>query len=252
MTMKKRLEIIQETLKEEKKVVVADLALKFDVTEETIRRDLDKLEQEGIAVRTYGGAVFNQDNPNVGVFYRKRALINPEHKRSIALKALPAIKNFYNLGFDSSTTTMELLRLLEEDVNKTVVTYSEAAIHESGKALFRIISTGGILNKKNLSYYGPIAIKSANHYRLDAFIMSCKGMTFEGSIFDTDEMEAEVKRNFIANANSVILLADHSKFGQTGFVNVCDFADIDMIVTNCKPSDEWLEKFSSHEVNIIY
>lgn len=143
MANKKRLEIIRETLKDDKKVVVADLAIQFKVTEETIRRDLDKLEREGVAVRTYGGAIYNQDNPNVGVFYRKRALVNPERKRLIAKNAYPLVREYSSIGFDSSTTAMELLRLLVDDEGKTVITYSEAAIQELSQSSLKIISTGG-------------------------------------------------------------------------------------------------------------
>lgn len=252
MLSKERLDIIRQIVKNDRKIFVSKLSNQFDVTEETIRRDLEKLESEGLITRTYGGAVLNNEKTMEGVHYYKRAGINSEEKQLIAEKAQECIKDCAIIGFDSSTTAMGMIRLLREREDLTIVTNSAVALNELDQAKARILSTGGFLNRNTLSLQGSAAVNTAKSYNLDAVVISCKGISKSKGISDSDEMEAEVKRQFVEHAGRVILLVDHTKFDRVAFVELVSFDKIDLLVTDREPSPDWLDMLQEHNVEVIF
>lgn len=252
MLSKERLDLIRQIIKSEKEVLVSDLSAKFDVTEETIRRDFEKLKAEGLITRTYGGAVLNTEKSIDGVHYFKRARINVEEKKQMASKVLDCIRNCYTIGFDSSTTTMEVMRLLQDREDITVVTNSANALNELYQSDLRLLSTGGYLNKKSLSLQGPVAENTARNYNLDAVLISCRGISKEKGISDSDEIEVEIKRLFIEHASLVIVLADHTKFDKVAFVKIADLDRIDYLITDREPDREWMDLLHENNIEVIY
>jgi len=242
----------RQLIKTEKIISVSTLSIKFKVTEETIRRYLNILQEEGLLTRTFGGAIINQEKTIEGVHYFKRANINSEEKQIIAQKALSLIKGFSSIGFDSSTTSMELLKLLNDRDDLTILTNSAYALGEMSQSSLKMISTGGILNKNSLSLQGSMALNTIKNYKLDALFISCKGLAKNEGIFDTDEMEAEIKRQFIFHSNIVFLLVDHSKFDKVAFVKVADISHIDFLVTNKEPDQNWKMNLQENHIQVVY
>ena len=113
MAAKDRIQAIKQMVANDKKVAVSNLSSIFQVTEETIRRDLEKLEDEGFLTRTYGGAVLNTTALSDNIHFYKRAKSFFEEKQIIARNALPFIKNKTTMAADSSSTAMELLKMLK-------------------------------------------------------------------------------------------------------------------------------------------
>lgn len=111
MAAKDRIQAIKQMVANDKKVTVSNLSSIFQVTEETIRRDLEKLEDEGFLTRTYGGAVLNSAVLADNIHFYKRAKSFYEEKQIIARNTLPFIKNKTTMAADSSSTVMELLKL---------------------------------------------------------------------------------------------------------------------------------------------
>ncbi|MGI6004106.1 MAG: DeoR/GlpR family DNA-binding transcription regulator [Christensenellales bacterium] len=252
MLLKDRLEAIRGIITEEARVQVSALSRQFSVTEETIRRDLEKLEAEGLVSRTYGGAILNETKRTEGIQYFKRTAINAEAKKAIAKKAAACVKNSLTIGLDSSTTAMEVMRHLKGRDDVTVITNSAVAITELAQSKMKLFSTGGVLNKHSLSLQGNVAKQALSNYNIDIVLISCKGLSMEQGTSDSDEQESEVKRAMIAHANSVILLVDHSKFDKVDFVKVASLEQIDLIVTDMEPSREWKEKLASLSVDVLY
>ena len=156
MAAKDRIQAIKQMVANDKKVVVSHLSSIFQVTEETIRRDLEKLEDEGFLTRTYGGAVLNTTALSDNIHFYKRAKSFFEEKQTIARNALPFIKNKTTMAADSSSTAMELLKLLKERNDLTLLTNSAEAFHELAQSEINVVSTGGELNKNTLSLQGRI------------------------------------------------------------------------------------------------
>ena len=252
MLLKDRIEVTRNIIAEQGKVLVSELSQRFGVTEETIRRDLEKLEAEGLVSRTYGGAILNSSKLTEGVHYFKRASINAEAKREIAQKAVGWIKDSYTIGLDSSTTAIEIMRLLKDRDDITVITNSAIAITELAQSKMNVLSTGGALNKNSLSLQGSVTKQAINNYNIDIVLVSCKGLSMEQGASDSDEQEAEIKKEMIAHANSCILLVDHSKFDKVAFVKIAGLDKFDLIVTDKKPSQAWLDKLASLQVDILF
>ncbi|VED35406.1 DeoR-family transcriptional regulator [Escherichia coli] len=121
MAAKDRIQAIKQMVANDKKVTVSNLSGIFQVTEETIRRDLEKLEDEGFLTRTYGGAVLNTAMLTENIHFYKRASSFYEEKLLIARKALPFIDNKTTMAADSSSTVMELLKLLQDRSDLTLL-----------------------------------------------------------------------------------------------------------------------------------
>ncbi len=161
MAAKDRIQAIKQMVANDKKVTVSNLSGIFQVTEETIRRDLEKLEDEGFLTRTYGGAVLNTAMLTENIHFYKRASSFYEEKqliarKLIARKALPFIDNKTTMAADSSSTVMELLKLLQDRSDLTLLTNSAEAIHVLAQSEIKVVSTGGELNKNTLSLQGRI------------------------------------------------------------------------------------------------
>ena len=252
MAAKDRLELIKQLVLNEKKVVVANLSAQFEVTEETIRRDLEKLENEGFLTRTYGGAVLNLESGLEGIHFYKRTVTNHEAKQAIAIKAVELLKDKATVAADSSSTVMEVLKLIKGNNKLTLLTNSAEALRELSQSDMTVVSTGGILNKSALSLQGVITKSIIRNYIFDVVLLSCKGLDGERGALDSNEAEAELKCEMLKQANEVVLLVDHSKFDKTAFLKLADFEQIDYIVTDKKPSDSWIERLKEKNVKLIY
>jgi len=252
MLPRERLEIIKEMVLKEKKVYVSKLSEKFDVTEETIRRDLEKLESQGIVTRSYGGAILNAEKTNEDIPFYKRSKTNIDSKKYIASKAIEFIKEGSTIVADCSSTALEALKMIKDRKDVTVITNSVEVLQELNQSELNIISTGGGLKQRSLSLQGPITQNTIGKYNVDIAFVSCKGLDLEKGILDSNEAEAEIKRAMIKQSNKVILLVDHTKYNKTSFVKLFEYDNIDYLITDSEPKEEWMNLFRSYSIEVIY
>lgn len=234
------------------KVIVSELSAEFDVTEETIRRDLEKLDKEGLVKKTYGGAVlvqnFSTDLPHS---VRKRA--NVEAKQTIAEKISHMISDGDCIMIDSSSTVLYLLPFIKNLKNITLITNSvEALIELSDKDDWNIFSTGGKLKRGSLSLVGPSSEKMIRGFHVDYAICSAKGIDLNMGITDSNEKDSEIKQEIFDSAEHKVLAVDSTKFDKISLIKVCDITNVDTIVTDSEPSSNWVEYLKSVNVNLIY
>ena len=221
------------------KVIVSDLSDEFDVTEETIRRDLEKLENDGLAKRTYGGAV-KKDTFNTELPYQVRKQTNVEDKQQIALKIAAMIEDGDYLMLDASTTALYVVKNILEKKRITIITNSvEILIELAAKNDWNILSTGGTLKPGSLSFVGRQAENMLNDFHVDMAIFSCKGIDMDHGVTDSNEKDTEIKKCMLAAAKKRILAVDATKFDRISFTRVCELKDIDVVVTNREPSEKW-------------
>jgi len=239
-------------LNENKSVLVPELAKLFNVTEETIRRDLEKLEKEGLLKRTYGGAVL-VENYNVDIPFEFRNATNIEGKKQIALTLIKYIEDGDTLVMDSSTSALQVAKLLKTKKKITVITNSEQIVNEL-KVFedIKVISTGGTLRNKSLSLVGPIAENTLRSLNANKAIISCKGFDIEKGFTESNELEAQVKKMMIEIADQVYMIADHTKMNKTALVNIATLDDVDFIFTDkvLPPSQE--NAIREKNVEIVY
>lgn len=251
--MKKRLEYIREQITAEKKVTVSELSKTYKVTEETIRRDLEKLEAEGFLTRTFGGAVLNNSaSTNEHIHFYKRITINQKEKETIALLFKDILCEKRTIAADASTTVMEAIHFLKGKRDITVLSSSTEIFREMTGSDIHIISTGGVFNEGSLSLQGNLAKENIRRYHVDLALLSCKGLDMERGIMDSSEREADVKSEMVKQAMEVALLADHTKFGKTAFVKFLNWEQMTYLVTDEKPSDEWIAFCEKKGVQLIY
>jgi len=247
-----RKNMILRMLQEEKKVIVADLSKKFEVTEETIRRDLEKLEAQGLAQKTYGGAILNE-NPNADLSYTIRQKANVDKKRAIARKVAELIENGDHIMLDASSTAVFIAKELKSKKNLTIITTSiEILLELVDVSGWRVMGTGGTMKEGNLSFIGPNSEQMLENYHVDKAIVSCKGIDMKRGFTDSNEADAHIKKVILDSANTRILVADSTKFERVSFSKSCDIEDIDIFVTDTKPTEEWLAKFDLRNVKVLY
>ena len=230
---------IEQLINEHGSVQVVELAKLFDVTTETIRGDLLKLEHQGILERSYGGATLagNDMDPAIS----ERGNINLEEKIRIAKSAVSLIRTGEIIFLDSSTTSWHLSRQLKHIERLTVITNAQKVVNElTDCENIQVICTGGS---------GERTIRE--NYHVDKAFLSCRGVTIESGIVDSSEAEAEIKRAMVENSSYSVFMCDHSKFTKTGFAKVTDFSKIKCLVTDGELDDEWKTVMEKYDINVI-
>lgn len=230
MLVAERHQKIVELVNERLSIRVSELSKLFSVTEETIRRDLEKLEKENKLKRSHGGAVSVQEESETDV--SEREITNIAEKKAIAYEAAKHVTSGDRIILDASTTAWYLAKALP-DMPLSVVTNSiKVAIELSKKEKIQVISTGGMLLPKSLSYVGPLAERSLAAYHVDKAFISCKGFHLESGLSDSNEWQALLKKRMIDSADQTIVMVDSSKFGIRTFVQTAQVSDINHIITD--------------------
>ena len=239
-------------LNAEGKVIVTDLSREFDVTEETIRRDLEKLDNEGLATKTYGGAVTIQ-NLNIDLPFNVRKRANVERKQKIAEKIARMIHDGDYIMLDASSTAIYVAKSITNRKNITLITNSvEILVEFADKSDWKILSTGGSLKKGALSLVGASAERMIRGFHVDLAVCSSKGIVMNMGVTDSNEKDSEIKQAIFGAANRKILAVDSTKFDKISFVHVCELSDIDTVVTDEAPSERWVEYFKDRDVELVY
>ena len=241
---------ILEKLQAERRVVVSELSTLFDVSEETIRRDLEKLEVEGLAVKSYGGAVLNE-NTNLDLPFNVRKNRNVIGKQKIAELVGEMIRDGDSIFLDASSTAVAIAKAIKHKNDITIITNSlEIAIELWEAPGCKVISTGGV--RTAFGFVGHMTDRAIGSYFTDKAIISSKGFDLEAGFTDSDERHANNKKSMLDAAKVKILAVDSSKFSKISFAKIGDLRDITTIVTDNKPEEEWLQKFAEYGVECIY
>ncbi len=232
---------ILETLRLDGSVWVSKLSQELGVTEETVRRDLEKLEKQEALVRTHGGAI-PVDESNREMSLEKRKNLNTEVKERLAKEAAKYVVPGDTIFLDASTTTFYMARELKNLKDITIVTNSMRIITElCGYPNIKVIGIGGFATA-NQSFVGSLATAYIEeNFFANKMFFSSRGVTLNGGILDSNEGECGIKKCMIKNSDTKFYLCDRSKIGRVGFVKLADFSEVDYFITD-KPLDEDLSK----------
>lgn len=247
-----RRNLILERLQADKKVIVSELSQFFDVSEETIRRDLDKLEKEGFATKSYGGAVIKEDF-GIDLPFNIRKNQNVAGKQRIAELAAALVQNGEHIFLDASTTAVFVAKALKEKENLTVITNSmEILLELADISGWNIISTGGAMKEGYLAFLGSRTEEAIRSYYVDSVFFSCKALDQKWGIMESQEAFASTKRCMMASGRKRILVVDSTKFDQTAFSVAGNLREVDVVVTDRAPSEEWLNYFGELGISCMY
>ena len=240
---------IKNLLLEKKSVTVYEVSKHFGVSTETIRRDFEALEKTGFLNKTYGGAVLRTsvssqvDNKVLGTLFL-------DAKRRIAKKCAELLHPGECIFIDFSTTAFQLCDAIGE-TPLTVVSNSQNVLSAlAERPSVSLLSTGGNYDRTTGSYLGRNAARFLSCYHLDTAFVSCCSLSMEQGLSDRNEDEAELRRTVIENANRVVLVVDHTKFGKVSFVHTCGFGNITALVTDEPLSRTWNEFFQQQKVTV--
>lgn len=251
LAIERRNEIL-EKLQAERRVVVSDLSKLYKVSEETIRRDLEKLEDEGFAIKSYGGAVINE-NSNLDLPFnirKNRAIVE---KQAIAGLAAAHVREEDTIILDASSTSVYIAKALKVKKKLTVITNSvEIVLELFDKSDWNVISTGGQSRQGSLALVGPKTDSMLRTYGANIAFISSRGVSLESGLTDSDELHANNKLTMLTRAKEKVLVADNSKFDKTGFTTICPLGEIDTLITDKKPEPRWMEILREQNVNCIY
>ena len=232
------------------KVIVSELARDFEVTEETIRRDLERLDKEGLVSKTHGGAVSKQ-NTSLDLPYNVREGVNVVQKQKISDAIADMIRDGERIMLDSSS--LYVVKKLKNKKNLTIITNSVKILIElADKSDWTVLSTGGLLKNGALSLTGSSAEKMISTYHVDTAICSCKGIDTDMGITDSNEKDSLIKRAMFASAECRILALDAEKFDKKSFVRVGGFRDIEVLVTDSEPSEKWRSFCEEKNIELVY
>ena len=256
MLAAERQEYIVRVVNERGSARVSELAELCGVTEETIRRDLDRLEEAGRLKRSHGGAVSLLRDPDAPgaqqeIPYYVREITRAEEKRRIAEEAVKHIRPGDRILLDGSSTAWYVARNLP-DMPLTVLTNSvKAAAELGGKERIEVLTTGGLMSHRSLSFVGPLAERALDDFHVDKAFLSCKGIHPERGISETTGLQAQIKRKMVEIADHVFLLADASKFGVQAFARAFDLAAVRTIITDSGLDEATADSYRALGIEVI-
>lgn len=253
MSVNERQSQILDILRSNGSASVSDLSRRFDVSTETIRRDFRYLEDMGILIRSYGGAVFNEPLASTERMQAKeRQQCNLQEKKYIGQLASRFIKPGLSICCDAATTVLELMHSVSDQADLVVMTNNIIPLSETEDSAYSLISTGGKANRLSQYLTGPIATQTISQYHFDYCFIGAQGIDQDGRLFDSDESETDVKQIYLKSAEKKCLLVDHTKFNKRAFKCWATLQDFDYLITDRKPEQTWIDLCAANDIQLIY
>lgn len=240
---------IVELLEKQGAVTNGELMETFDISIETVRRDLAYLEKCGLLERVYGGAVqrkFMRVEPN----YDNRENKNSQEKEAIAMRAGEFIEENESVFFDIGTTALAVARNLDGKKPFKAFTNSLRVAISLSELDIDVTLTGGSVRKGEYCVSGSIAEETMRRFNIDKALIGAAGID-ENGVTDFIPQEAFLRKQVMDNARKVIVLADYSKFGVRAACNVCSIEEIDVLITDEKAPKEMLKKIQKKGVTVV-
>lgn len=241
---------ILEILSREKSASVAKLAKELYVSESTIRRDLSFMHKQGIILRSHGGAMpFSSSSAETSIAVREQK--DAVAKRKIANLAVQLIKNGNSIFADSSTTVGYVMALLKDFTNISVTTIGiRNATILSATDNVKIYIAGGLVENHSNSITGTDTMEYISRIHTDISLLSCTGVTLNG-FMDASIEQAKLKQKMRKNSKIVAMLVDSSKFGKSYMCHDFDFDEVDYVITEKLPPQEFLDKINQSKCKLI-
>jgi DeoR/GlpR family transcriptional regulator of sugar metabolism len=226
-----------------------ELVRELGVSESTIRRDLDALEEQGAAKRTHGGVLYAGGMPRLAEFDERQ----PSHwaaKRAIAVKAAEVINDGETVLLDGGTTTYEVARLLVGRSLQVVTNSLPVANLFASESRTDLVLLGGYVSPRTGVCLGPYANELLGRLHVTTTILSAAGIADEG-LFNAHLLLAETEQAMLRAAGRVVVVADSSKFGQKSLTLVSPLDAIDVVVSDNGLPDEWRQKIAAAGSQLI-
>lgn len=249
MLKEERQHYILDKIKLNRKALSSNLSIELNVSEDTIRRDLNELSKNGLIKKVHGGAL---PLDNKAPSYEERSGHNLKEKNSIAKKAVKLIKEGQVIIMSGSTTNLQLAKIIPSDINATIYTYSlPIALQLTEHPSVEIIFIGGKLNKPAQVTVGLDVVSSISQLRADLCIMGTGGVEITKGMTEPNWEVAHIKKTMIEASDKVIVLCTNNKINDVKRYPVTPINKIHTIVTDLNPDNPILKPYQEKGITIL-
>jgi len=244
ITFERRQRLIS-ILREKPGIRVPEAAALLEVSEGTIRNDLNSLAGSGQVTRVRGGGVVLNDQQSRSPIFSNRLMTHRVAKQAIARQAATLVQDNDSILLDSSTSSYYLASFLKARRDLTVITNGIEAARELAKnSSNTVILLGGVLRVDGTAINVPLEEQILAEYHLKTAFLSCTGFTLESGPTEVDIHEAQMKRRFIASSGSLVALIDSSKFGRAELTSFVSLDQITHLFTDANLAPAWIKKLT--------
>ena len=246
---------ILKYLADKKTATIEDICKTFDISEVTVRRDINKLSLNGLIKKVYGGVTIPVSYTSGPVFVERRNK-NLEEKRRIAAEAVKRINDEDTILIESGTTCLELVKLIHQKKNLTIISSGAHIINAlcdlRRQKLFdgEIICSGGIWREQPDIFIGPHAVEFYQKVKINVAFIGILALNLEDGVMLSNQFEAELQRHILSCSQRRIALADHTKFDKVSFTKVGSLSLFDEIITDSGIDQSTLDRYKKAKVKI--
>lgn len=249
MLKPKRIKQIQQYIMEHSTATLDELVNVFNVSKNTIRRDIQELVEGGEIKKVYGGVTAVQLTPLLS--FNERKTRNRSEKQRIAKAAASFINEGDIIYIDSGTTTLGMLEFIKHLELTLITSNLDFILGALPYGNLNVISTGGVLERKTKSFASIKNTDLLKAYNINKAFMASSGISLSGGVTNSSPLESEIKQIVTHKSREVFLLADHSKFGKHALMTYCNLEDIDYLITGSMPGDDYLQYALEHEIKLV-
>ncbi|EPH59391.1 putative HTH-type transcriptional regulator IolR [Enterococcus faecium 13.SD.W.09] len=246
----KRINEIEKYVKEHESATIDELVSEFNISINTVRRDINELEQRGTIEKVYGGVQAKKENL---INFTQRSTSQAAEKRIIGEKAAAFIEENDVVFIDSGTTTIGILDFLDPNIRCTVITNSldiiEQIVSFPNITLFVV---GSLFRKKTRSFVTMSAEKVVMHLNVNKAFMAATGISIKNGVTNSSQEEYWIKKEVAETAAQVFVLVDNSKFDRAALLTYSSFDNVAYIVTDQEPNKTYLDFFNEKDIQPIY
>lgn len=248
MIKEKRIKMIEEYIQDHNSVSLDELMSAFNVSKNTIRRDVQELVENGAFKKVYGGVAVKHKKLE---HFQERRVRNLTEKGVITKTGADYIEDGDIIFVDSGTTTLEMFEYLKEKSLTIVTNNIEFIVRSLPFENLNLIAIGGILERKTNSLVNPQRVDILNAYNINKAFMATTGISLTNGVTNASPIETNLKRAIVTRSQNVFLLADHDKFDKYGLMTYCELKDIDFLITDKKPNQEYEIFAKENQIELV-
>ncbi len=247
-----RINDMEQYIIENESVSLERLASHFNISVNTVRRDIRELIERGQIKKVYGGVSSIRDDKNTPLPIAVRTAKNSASKQMIGELASSFVQNGDTIFLDSGSTVVCMLPYPAKKENITIVTHSLSAMYEASKyPSLKMIALGGFYNQTTSYFVGISTLEALSEISTDTIFIAATGVSLERGLTNTTFFEAEIKRKVVQRSDRVILLADSSKFDHAATISFFDFSDLYAVVTEKRPPQKYMDSIAQNNIRLL-
>ncbi|WP_158734602.1 DeoR/GlpR family DNA-binding transcription regulator [Alteribacillus sp. YIM 98480] len=245
MIKTQRIEEIRRYVKHHQVVSFDRLAKTFKVSVNTVRRDVQKLVNEGQLKKVHGGVSVYDSQP---AQYEEREIVNESAKRQIAKASAEMVEDEDIIFVDTGTTTVYMAEYLRGKKVTVLTNNLDFIIQSKREPDITVISTGGLFDAATNSFINLQSSDVLTSYNINKAFMATTGISNDNGVTHASPLESEIKKEIVKKSTRVYVLADSTKFDKHALITYCTLKAVDCIITNTSPSSTFMNELKNHNV----